>query len=271
MYTVIKELVRILEVKGVRFVFDTEIKTVLASKKAATKLVDQNGRQWEADIFVCNADAASFRGEILERPEYKPSRLDKMHWSYAPFTIYLGVKGKIDHALQHNYFLGKNFKGYAKKFFSSSTSLEMPYYYVNVASKAYPGYAPPGCESILILCPVPDLRYKKDWTDKEDFAKNIVSDFSRRIGFDMTTNTLTRKILTPQDWALMFNLYRGSGLGLCHGIFQVGYFRPKNKDERFENFYYVGASTVPGTGLPMVIIGSKLTFQRIVQDHGPLS
>jgi len=68
----------------------------------------------------------------------------------------------------------------------------------------------------------------------------------------------------------MFNLYRGSGLGLAHGISQVGAFRPRNKDEVFPNLYYVGASTTPGTGLPMVIISSKLVTERIVKDHGSI-
>jgi phytoene desaturase len=65
-------------------------------------------------------------------------------------------------------------------------------------------------------------------------------------------------------------LYKGSGLGLAHGINQVGAFRPKNKDEKFPNLYYVGASTTPGTGLPMVIISSKLVTERILEDHGRL-
>jgi len=271
MYRIIEELEKILRDKGANFIFETEVKEVLEENNRATGVKDQNGRRWEADVFVCNADAASFRGLILKRPQYSPCRLDKMHWGFAPFTIYLGVQGKIENAMQHNYFLGNNFKGYARKFLSSSASPERPYYYVNVASKACPGYAPPGCESILILCPVPDLRFKKNWTDKDNFADNIINDFSKRVHFNVMKNTLTRKILTPEDWESMFNLYRGSGLGLCHGLFQIGYFRPKNKDEKLGNFYYVGASTVPGTGLPMVIVGSKLTFERIIQDHGPLS
>jgi phytoene desaturase len=61
----------------------------------------------------------------------------------------------------------------------------------------------------------------------------------------------------------MFNLYRGSGLGLAHNLMQIGYFRPKNKDEKFSNLFYVGASTAPGTGLPMCIISSKLVTEQI--------
>jgi phytoene desaturase len=44
---------------------------------------------------------------------------------------------------------------------------------------------------------------------------------------------------------------------------QVGGFRPKNYDEDYKNVFYVGASTTPGTGLPMVVISSKLVTERI--------
>ncbi|HJX71294.1 MAG TPA: hypothetical protein VJ346_05060, partial [Bacteroidales bacterium] len=64
-----------------------------------------------------------------------------------------------------------------------------------------------------------------------------------------------------------FNLFRGSGLGLSHKMLQIGGFRPKNYDEHFKNVFYTGASTVPGTGLPMVIISSKLAFERIEQSY----
>jgi phytoene dehydrogenase-like protein len=34
-------------------------------------------------------------------------------------------------------------------------------------------------------------------------------------------------------------------------------------DEKYKNLFYVGASTVPGAGLPMSMISSKLAFERI--------
>lgn len=73
--------------------------------------------------------------------------------------------------------------------------------------------------------------------------------------------------MNPIDWKNNFNLYRGSGLGLAHGLNQIGGFRPSNRDEEFKNLYYVGASTIPGTGLPMVVIGSRLVTERILKDH----
>jgi phytoene desaturase len=83
-------------------------------------------------------------------------------------------------------------------------------------------------------------------------------------------NIKTKIIMSPQDWADKFNLYKGSGLGLSHGMTQVGGFRPKNFDEVFKNVFYVGASTTPGTGLPMVVIGSKLVSQRIEEAYAKI-
>src|SRR5690606_34204027 len=121
------------------------------------------------------------------------------------------------------------------KIFKMSVNPDKPYYYVNVSSRSNPGTAPEGCENLFILCPVPDLRYKPDGSDAEQLADTIISDLSARVNFDIKANILTRTVLTPADWQQRFNLYRGSGLGLAHGLNQVGGFRPRNKDEEFSN------------------------------------
>jgi len=271
MYKIIEELQKMLSNRNVNLFYNTEVVKVRSEDGKLVSVIDQHGKEWKADLFVSNSDAAAFRGKILNRKDYAEKKLDKMHWTLAPFTIYLGVKGKIDGLIHHNYFLGSNFKGYANEIFTSSISPQKPYYYVNVLSKSEDDVAPAGHENLFILCPVPDLRFKQQWNDAEDLADNIISDLSKRVRFDIKKNTVTRTIFTPIDWESKLNLYKGSGLGLAHDINQVGAFRPKNKDEYFSNLYYVGASTTPGTGLPMVIISSKLVTERIKEDVRTLS
>ena len=267
MYNIVKSIVDILKERGVEFQFNTEVKALGNNNGKLMEVVDQNGKRWSADIFISNSDAASFRGKILGREKFNEKKLDKMHWTLSPFTIYLGVKGKIDGLLHHNYFLGSNFHDYADTIFTSSISPKKPYYYVNASSKTDEFCAPEGCENLFILCPVPDLRYKPNWDDREELADNIITDFSNRVNFDVQANIITKTIKSPIDWEQSFNLYRGSGLGLAHDLNQVGAFRPSNKDEKFPNLYYVGASTTPGTGLPMVVISSKLVTERIKNDN----
>ncbi len=271
MYQIVEQLVELLKKRNVQFHYNTKIIKMNGQQSRVCSMLDDQGRKWESDLFVCNADAAGFRQKVLQRNKYNPQYLDKKKWGMAPFTIYLGVKGKIPNLEHHNYFLGKNFEQYTRNIFKNNISPQKPYYYVNCVTKFHPEFAPSGCEGLFILCPVPDLRYKAQWSDSEVLAKEIIQDLSLRLDYDLFANRIMLQIMNPLDWQAAFSLYRGSGLGLNHNLSQVGGFRPPNKDEEYCNLYYVGASTIPGTGLPMVIISSKLVTERILQDDPDFS
>ncbi len=267
MYKIVEGILPLLEKKGVKIHYGVEIVSYEEQESQLNGLIDDSGKKWQGDIYVINSDAAAFRGKIFERTSYSEEKLDKMEWTLAPFTIYLGVNGKIPGIAHHNYFLGSQFKDYADTIFRTSVAPEKPYYYVNVASKSNLDCAPPDCENLFILCPVPDLRFKPNWDDAESLVSGIIDDLGKRVGYDIKNNIVSKTVYTPVDWKNMFNLYKGSGLGLAHGINQIGAFRPNNKDEKYPNVYYVGASTHPGTGLPIVVIGSKLVTERIHHEH----
>jgi phytoene desaturase len=263
MYKIIEGILLELEKEHVHITYNTEIKNYVSENENLVALVDQNGRKWTADSIVINSDAAVFRGSVFRRPAFSRKKLDKKSWTMGPLTIYLGLKCKLPMVHHHNYYLGDNFKEYADKVFKHPDSLEKPYYYVNVLSKYNPGCAPEGSESLFFVCPVPDLRFKPDWSDRDEIVNSIITDFSVRIGKNIESEIVSRTVYTPEDWQNQYNLHRGSGLGLSHDMLQIGGFRPKNYDEVFKNVFYVGASTIPGTGLPMVMISSKLVCERV--------
>jgi phytoene desaturase len=263
MYKIVEGILDELKKENVKITYNTEIVDYIFNSEKLEFLVDKSNKKWTADIIVVNSDAAVFRGKVFKRKEFSESSLDKKEWTMGPLTIYLGLKCKLPHVHHHNYYLGNNFKEYADKVFRSPGSLEKPYYYVNVVSKFNPDCAPENSESLFFVCPVPDLRYKPQWDDKDAIVDSIIADFSNRINKDIRPEIISRTVYTPIDWQNQYNLHRGSGLGLSHSMFQIGAFRPKNFDEVFKNVFYVGASTLPGTGLPMVIISSKLAYERV--------
>jgi phytoene dehydrogenase-like protein len=58
--------------------------------------------------------------------------------------------------------------------------------------------------------------------------------------------------------------------GSTHGfltVTQMAYFRPANKHPRYQNLYFVGASTHPGTGIPTAMVSARLVSQRIVDEQ----
>lgn len=263
MYKIVEGLLEELKKAGVEIVYNVEIIDFVANGKKLEQVIDSQGKSWSADIILVNADAAVFRSKVLKHPKYSVEKLDKMNWTMGYLTFYLGIKTKLPQVHHHNYFLGSNYEEYANNVMQNPDSLQKPYYYVNVLSKNNPECAPDGCESLFFVCPVPNLLYKPNWDDRDQIVNSVIADFSQRIGKDIESEIVSKTIYTPIDWQNKFNLHRGSGLGLSHKIMQIGGLRPPNYDEKFKNVFYVGASTIPGAGLPMAIISSKLAFERI--------
>lgn len=265
MYTIVESLVEELKKHQVTFNYEIEIVDFTSENNKLTAVTDQNGKAWTADIFIINADAAFFRGSIFKRKEFSDNKLKKMSWTMGYLTFYVGVKTQLPQVEHHNYFLGDNYEDYARDVMKNPGTLEKPYYYVNVLSKHNADCAPEGCEALFFVCPVPNLLFKSDWSDKNDIIDSIIADFSERIHQDISKDIVFRMAYTPEDWQDQFNLYKGGGLGLSHSMMQIGAFRPKNYDEKFKNVFYVGASTIPGAGLPMAVISSKLTAERVLE------
>ncbi len=263
MYKIVEGIVDELKKENVKITYHTEIVDFASTGKKLDYLIDQQGKQWTADVILINGDAAVFRSRVFKREKYAEKELDKMNWTMGYLTFYLGIKTKLPQVNHHNYFLGSNYEEYANNVLQNPDTLQKPYYYVNVVSKHNPDCAPEGCESLFFVCPVPNLYHKPNWDDKDQIVNSIISDFSKRINQDIEPEIISKTIYTPIEWQDQFNLHRGSGLGLSHNMNQIGAFRPANFDEKFKNVFYVGASTIPGAGLPMAIISSKLAFQRI--------
>jgi len=263
MYKIVEGLESELINAGVKLNYNTEVVDFESSTKTITSVTDKSGKKWSADAILVNADAAMFRGKVLNREKYSDKKLKKMKWTMGYLTFYIGLKTKLPQVNHHNYYLGNNYEEYSNKVLQQPDSLEKPYYYVNVVSKHNPECAPEGCESLFFVCPVPNLIFKPNWDDKEKIVSSILEDFGKRIGQNIIPDIVSKTIYTPEEWQNRFNLYMGSGLGLAHNLMQIGAFRPSNIDEKFKNLFYVGASTVPGAGLPMAVISSKLAFERI--------
>ncbi len=263
MYNIVTGLVKELKKQNATFEYNTDIVNFTSENDKLTSLIDQSGKSWEADIYVINADAALFRGTVFKRKKYAETNLKKMSWTMGYLTFYVGINTQLSQIEHHNYFLGNNYRTYAKEVMRNPGTLEKPYYYVNVLSKHNSECAPEGCEALFFVCPVPNLLYKIDWSDKQAIIDSIIEDFSERIHQDITKNIIFQEAYTPEDWQNHFNLYKGAGLGLSHDMMQIGALRPKNYDEKYKNTFYVGASTVPGAGLPMAVISSKLTAERV--------
>lgn len=69
-------------------------------------------------------------------------------------------------------------------------------------------------------------------------------------------------LTTPADWARR-GMLAGSPFALAHTVTQTGPFRPANMIRGLENVVLAGGSTVPGVGIPPVLISGRLAADRV--------
>lgn len=96
----------------------------------------------------------------------------------------------------------------------------------------------------------------------------ILATIEARLKISLRQHIIDEVINTPPSWKRAFNLDRGAILGLSHSFFNVLSFRPKTKHPSIRDLYFVGASTHPGTGVPIVLAGAKLVTEQVLTHLG---
>jgi phytoene dehydrogenase-like protein len=137
-----------------------------------------------------------------------------------------------------------------------------------------PAAAPDGQDTLYVLVPVGHLdpRAKQDWDAMVERARETVfTRLEKELGVaDLREHIKFEIINTPLTWKEKFNLVKGSAFGLSHNFLQVGFLRPHNRHATLKNLYFTGASTHPGTGLPIVLLSARLNTERILKETAGL-
>ena len=179
--------------------------------------------------------------------------------------MYIDYFGDIPELLHHNIVLGKDFQGNLDQIFDRHEIPDDPAFYAAVSVKADPQMAAEGHLNLFILVPCPNLDHDFTDADGEVLRQRVFGRLEQSTSF-RASNINAMKTFTPRDWQSDLNLNRGAAFGLSHDFLQSVCFRPSNKSRTEKGLYYVGASTAPGNGLPMVLISADLVVQRLRSD-----
>ena len=76
------------------------------------------------------------------------------------------------------------------------------------------------------------------------------------------TRIVTEELVTPLEWQAM-GMAAGTPFALAHTFFQTGPFRASNLERRMPGLVFAGSGTVPGVGVPMVLISGRLAAERV--------
>jgi phytoene desaturase len=269
MYQLPLALERLARELGVVLHYGRGVRKILVEGGRATGVLLDDGQRVTADVVLCNADLPWAYRNLLDGTDAVLPRADRLRYTSSAYMLYLGVSRQYPQLLHHNVFFGDDYRGSFDDIFRRLRVPADPSFYVNVSARTEPLAAPRGSDGIYVLVPVPHRHASLDWRQEGPRLRAHVLERLAGIGCeDLERRIVVERRFTPDDWETELNLERGSAFGLSHDFFQVGPFRPANQDRRVRNLFFVGASTQPGTGLPMVMLSAKLVTERILRHAG---
>ncbi len=215
-----------------------------------------------ADAVVCNVDLPVAYRELLDGVE-APRAARKGQYSPSCLLWIAGVNGLPPaEACHHNIHFGQDWDASFKALIDDGVRMPDPSILVTLHSLDDPTLAPEGSSSIYVLEPTPNLSGTIDWARERD---RIVDDLRSRVaGLGYPTDVVVEEIYDPADWERM-GMEQGTPFALAHTFFQTGPFRPNNVDKRVPGLVFTGSSTLPGVGVPMVLVSGKLAAARVDQ------
>jgi phytoene desaturase len=270
LYRVVESLVEIAEAHGVRFQYDTAVKQIDVGAGRAAGVLLENGERLRADAIVANADLPYVYDRLLP-DRAAAERLEHLDYTCSAIMFYWGTDRVYPQLGTHNVFLCGDYRASFERIFKDRTLPDNPSFYVHAPARTDPTAAPAGGDTLMVLVPAGHLddTAGQDWEMLRARARAAVLRRLAAIGIaDLDAHLRCEASYTARDWRAHYNLAKGAAFGLSHTFWQVGYLRPQNRHRRYRNLYFVGSSTHPGTGMPIVLLSARLTTERMLRDLG---
>ena len=231
-----------------------------------------------AATTAANKKRKGKKAEASKRLDFSESRPQKAGLSCSVVSLHLAFDVSLEAALAHHtLFLSPQIKSSWDNTKQGNTfkAADGVNFYVHAPSRTDATACPIGdFDAITVLVPIPPLAtqnsgLKEDRPPRQPSTASIEKLVMRRLQAcpgmpsDLADHVIAKRIVTAKDWQATYNLQGGSVFGLSHSLSQLSLLRPRLRHSIVRNVFRVGASVRPGNGVPLVMIGAKLTTEAV--------
>ena len=223
-----------------------------------------DGHRHPARAVVSNVDVTTTYDRLLPGYASHPPREP----SCSGFVLLLGVERQHPELAHHNIFFSADYPAEFEAIFEQGRPAQDPTIYVAITSKRDPDHAPPGAENWFVLVNAPALNDNYRWEEVAGGYRDLILDRLTERGYEIRDVIGAERVLTPTELSYQSGAWRGALYGASANDRLAAFRRPHNRSQEIQGLYFVGGTTHPGGGVPMVTLSGKVTAELVLEDLG---
>lgn len=226
-------------------------------------VVTAPGERLPADVVVVNADLPVAYRDLLG-DEHTPRRVRRLRYSPSCVVVHLGLSQPLKGAAHHNIHFARDYRASFDDLLAGRMQRD-PSWFLSVPTVSDPSLAPDGGATAFYLLPAPNLSGDPfDWDAQAPREVRMATRRLEEAGYGaVADDVVTSAAVTPADWARQ-GMAAGTPFAASHHFLQTGPFRPRNVSPTVDGVVFVGSGTVPGVGVPMVLVSGRLAAERVL-------
>ncbi|MEU4674275.1 phytoene desaturase family protein [Amycolatopsis sp. NPDC023774] len=246
------------ESAGVRFRYGEGADTLERRGGRVSAVLTGSGDRIPCDAVVLTGELPeSYR--LLGRAPLRPLRLSP---GPSALVVHVGAAGDWPDVGHHTVSFGDAWAATFRELITEGRQMSDPSLLITRPTASDPALAPAHRHLFSILAPAPNLeRGPIDWSRAAGPAAAALLDEVRKRLLPGLEADVSH-VISPADWAAR-GMVAGTPFSYAHSFGQTGPFRPRNLPRGAENVVLAGAGTVPGVGVPTVLLSGRLAADRI--------
>jgi len=264
---IIQALHQLMLRQGINIQLNTTVQSIIVEDGVARGVTLEDGRSIAADIVISNADAAHLYTNMIKKSSHTPMikfKLATAHYSMGLFVLFFGTRKKFSSVAHHTIWMGERYRDLLVDIFHHKILANDFSLYIHRPTATDPSFAPEGCDSFYVLCPVPNLQGKIDWQHHGPLLKkSILTALDQSLLPGLLDVIEDDFYMTPENFKDDYLSMHGAGFSIAPLFRQSSWFRFHNRAENIKNLYLVGSGTHPGAGVPGVLCSAKVIDKLI--------
>ncbi|MBB3112896.1 phytoene desaturase [Paenibacillus phyllosphaerae] len=267
-YAIVQAYERLARELGVNIVTNTKAERIVVRGNQVHG-VESSQAYYPADLVVANGDVLTVHQTLLapsHRRGMTQERIDRYEPSLSGFVLLAGVKQRYDMLGHHTVFFPKHYGREFYDIFQRKQAPQDPAIYLCHTGYAEAGMAPQGHSNLFILVNAPYLSSTWDWEERgANYQRHVLQLLEQRGLAGLTEQVEQLAVYTPDQLQRDTSAHRGAIYGISsNGVHQT-FARPSNKSD-INGLWFVGGTTHPGGGTPMVSLSGQLVAEAILAE-----